>query len=111
MKAIVIPQYGALDVLEYREVPKPTPGDDQVLVQGVASSVNFANLAHVGGDPFVSRLWSGFKAPKNPIPGGDVAGRVEAVGKNVTQFKPGDEVYGNLSDCGKAVKQYHTNFA
>jgi NADPH:quinone reductase-like Zn-dependent oxidoreductase len=62
--------------------------------------VNFNNLTHVRGEPFVGRLWSGFRAPKDRIPGGDLAGRVEAVGVNVTQFQPGDEVYGDLSDCG-----------
>ena len=100
MKAIIIPKYGSFDVLEYTEVPRPNPGDDQVLVRVFAASVNFANLAHVGGDPFISRLWSGLRAPKDNIPGGDIAGRVEAVGKNVTQFQPGDEVFGDLSDCG-----------
>ena len=100
MKAIVITKYGPPDVLKVLEIPKPAPGDDQVLVQVFASSVNFGNLAHVKGEPFIGRLWSGLQAPKNNIPGGDMAGRVEAVGKNVTQFQPGDEVYGNLGDCG-----------
>jgi NADPH:quinone reductase-like Zn-dependent oxidoreductase len=100
MKAIVCPAYGSLDVLSFEEVEKPVPGDDDVLVQVHASSVNFGNLALVKGEPFISRLWSGLSKPKDPIPGGDVAGRVEAVGKNVTQFKPGDEVYGDTSSCG-----------
>ena len=100
MKAIVFTKYGSLDALKLDEVPKPIPGDDQVLVQVHASSVNFANLAHVRGEPFISRLFSGLREPKNKIPGGDIAGRVEAVGRNVTQFQPGDEVYGDLADCG-----------
>jgi NADPH:quinone reductase-like Zn-dependent oxidoreductase len=100
MKAIVFTKYGSLDVLKLQEVQKPTPSDDQVLVQVHASAVNFANLAHVRGQPFVARLWSGFLKPKHPIPGGDIAGRVETVGKNVTQFQPGDEVFGDLADRG-----------
>ncbi len=100
MKAIVFTKYGSLDVLKLQEVQKPTPSDDQVLVQVHASCVNFANLAHVRGEPFVARLWSGFLKPKHPIPGGDIAGRVERVGKNVTQFQPGDEVFGDLADRG-----------
>jgi NADPH:quinone reductase-like Zn-dependent oxidoreductase len=100
LKAIVITKYGAPDVLELEEMPKPVPSDDQVLVQVHASSVNFNNLTHLKGEPFVGRLWSGLRAPKDKIPGGDLAGRVEAVGRNVTQLQPGDEVYGDLSDCG-----------
>ena len=84
MKAIVFTEYGSLDVLKLKEVPKPTPSDDQVLVQVHASSINFANLAHVRGEPFISRLFSGLRGPKDNIPGGDLAGRVEAVGRNVT---------------------------
>ena len=100
MKAIVCTKYGPLDVLSFEEVQKPTPGDDEVLVQVFASSVNYGNVALVKGEPFMSRLWSGLSKPKDPIPGGDVAGRVEAVGKNVTQLQPGDEVYGDTSSCG-----------
>jgi NADPH:quinone reductase-like Zn-dependent oxidoreductase len=100
MKAIVITKYGSLDVLQFQKVQKPTPSDDQVLVKVHASSVNFNNLAHVRGEPFIARLWSGFLEPKDKIPGGDLAGRVEAVGRYVTQFQPGDEVFGDLSDCG-----------
>jgi NADPH:quinone reductase-like Zn-dependent oxidoreductase len=84
-----------------REVEKPTPGDDQVLVRVYASSVNFANLALIRGRPFVIRLRFGFLRPKEYIPGSDVAGRVEAVGKEVMEFQPGDEVYGDItSDDG-----------
>jgi NADPH:quinone reductase-like Zn-dependent oxidoreductase len=100
MKAIVCREYGSLDVLNLEEVQKPTPGDDEVPVQVHASSVNYGNVALVKGEPFMSRLWSGLSKPKDPIPGGDVAGRVEAVGKNVTQFQPGDEVYGDTSSAG-----------
>jgi NADPH:quinone reductase-like Zn-dependent oxidoreductase len=100
MQAIVFTKYGSLDFLKLKEVQKPTANDDQVLVKVHASSVNFANLAHVRGEPFVARVWSGLLNPKHEIPGGDIAGRVEAVGRNVTQFQPGDEIFGDLADCG-----------
>jgi NADPH:quinone reductase-like Zn-dependent oxidoreductase len=100
MKAIVFTKYGSPDVLQLEEVPKPTPGDDQVLVQVHASSVTYGNLAHVKGEPFVARLWTGFREPKDRIPGSDLAGRVEAIGRNVQQFQPGDEVFGDLGDYG-----------
>jgi NADPH:quinone reductase-like Zn-dependent oxidoreductase len=100
MKAIVYKKYGSLDVLNLEEIPKPTPGDDEVLVEVFASSVNFGDLALVKGEPFIARLWSGLLKPKHQIPGGDIAGRVEAVGGNVKQFKPGDEVFGDISGFG-----------
>ena len=100
MKAIVQTKYGSLDVLQFEEVEKPVPGDDEVLVEVHASSINFGNLALVKGDPFIARFWSGLLAPKDKIPGGDIAGRVKAVGKNVKQLQPGDEVFGDISHCG-----------
>jgi NADPH:quinone reductase-like Zn-dependent oxidoreductase len=101
MKAIVCSEYGPPDVLSFEEVQKPAPGDNEILVEVHAASVNYGNLALVMGDPFVVRLISGgLRKPKHTIPGGDIAGRVEAVGRNVTQFQPGDEVYGDLSACG-----------
>ena len=100
MKAIVYHKYGSLDVLRLEEIQKPTPGDDEVLVKIHASCVNYANLAQVRGKPFLVRLWTGFLKPKYKIPGGDIAGRIEAVGKNIKQFQPGDEVFGDLSGCG-----------
>jgi NADPH:quinone reductase-like Zn-dependent oxidoreductase len=100
VKAIVYTKYGSLDVLRLEEIQKPTPGDDEVLVQVHASSVNYNNPAQVRGKPFLVRLWFGLLTPKHTIPGGDIAGRVEAVGRNVMQYKPGDEVFGDLSTCG-----------
>lgn len=103
MKAIVCLEYGSPDVLKLKEVEKPTPGDDQVLIQVHASSVNAAECHIVRGEPFIQRLMGrGLLRPKNMIPGADMAGRVEAVGKNVKRFKPGDQVYGDLSEsrCG-----------
>jgi NADPH:quinone reductase-like Zn-dependent oxidoreductase len=100
MKAIVYTKYGPPEVLQLKEVEKPSPKDDEVLVKVHASSVNFNNQANVKGKPFIARLWSGLLKPKYKIPGGDIAGRVEAVGRNVKQFQPGDEVFGDLSLYG-----------
>ena len=95
MKAVVQEEYGSLDALEVREVEKPAPGDDEVLVRVRAASVHPDVWHVVSGHPYVLRLMgAGFSKPKNPIPGTDMAGVVEAVGKSVTQFQPGDEVFG-----------------
>jgi NADPH:quinone reductase-like Zn-dependent oxidoreductase len=100
MKAIVCNKYGSPDVLRFEEVEKPIPKDNQVLVKVHASSLNYGNLVLLKGEPFLARFAFGLTKPKYPIPGGDIAGRVEAVGKGVKQFKPGDEVFGDLSSCG-----------
>ena len=100
MKAIVYTKYGSPDVLEFKEVAKPTPKDDEVLIKVIAVSVNAADLHLLRADPFLIRLSSGILNPKNQILGSDIAGRVEAVGGNVQQFKPGDEIFGNLSAGG-----------
>jgi NADPH:quinone reductase-like Zn-dependent oxidoreductase len=100
MKAVVYHKYGSLDVLKLEEVEKPIPSDDEVLIRVHAASVVYGDLALVRGKPFVARLWSGLLKPKYKIPGMDIAGRVEAVGANVKQFQPGDEVFGDISQCG-----------
>ncbi|WP_423410296.1 NAD(P)-dependent alcohol dehydrogenase [Heyndrickxia sp. MSNUG] len=100
MKAIVCKKYGSPEVLELTEVEKPTPYDHQVLVKIHASSVNYGNLVLMKGEPFLARFAFGLFTPKYSIPGGDIAGRVEAVGKEVKQFQPGDEVFGDLASCG-----------
>ena len=88
MKAIVYEKYGPPEVvLELKEVEKPTPKDNEVLVKVVAASVNFNDWAFVQGKPFLSRIWTGLLTPKHKILGTDIAGRVESVGKNVTQDK------------------------
>ncbi len=99
MKAIVYHKYGLPDVLELKEVEKPTPKDDEVLVKVHAASVNDWDWGLLRGKPFVNRLLFGLLKPKR-ILGGDIAGRVEAVGRNVKQFQPGDEVFGDISGCG-----------
>ncbi len=101
MKAVVYTEYGApLDVLQFKEVEKPTPSDNEVLIKVHAASVNAADWRLVRADPFLARFATGLLKPKNTIPGADVAGRVEAVGRSVTLFRPGDEVFGDLSACG-----------
>lgn len=100
MKAIVYTEYGSPDVLQLKEVVKPTPKDNEVLVKVYAVSANAADLHLLRADPFLIRLSSGLLKPKNEILGSDIAGRVEAVGENVKQFKLGDEVFGDISAGG-----------
>ncbi len=101
MKAIVYTHYGApSDVLHVKEVERPTPSDNEVLIKVHAASINAAEWHLVRADPFLARFATGLLKPKNTIPGADVAGRVEAVGRSVKLFRPGDEVFGDLSACG-----------
>ena len=96
MKAIVYTEYGSPDVLHLQEVVKPTPKDNEVLVKVYAASANAADWHLMRAEPFLARLENGLLKPKNTKLGADIAGRVEAVGKNVTQFQAGDEVFGGL---------------
>ncbi len=101
MKAMVYTQYGSPgDVLRLQDVEKPTPGDNEVLIKVRASSINSAELHLIKADPFLVRLSTGLLKPVKTIPGADIAGRVERVGRDVKQFKPGDEVFGDLSGSG-----------
>ena len=101
MKAIVYTHYGSPDVLQVEEVAKPVPRDDEVLIKVYAAAANAADWHLLRGKPFPVRLVvGGLLKPKHHIPGADVAGRIEAVGRDVTQFQPGDEVFGNLSESG-----------
>ena len=103
MKAIVYQKYGPPDVLELKDVEKPTPKDDEVLVKVKAASVNALDWHLLTADIFLVRLMGmGLLKPKNTILGADIAGRVEAVGKNVQQFRPGDEVFGDIGHGGFA---------
>jgi NADPH:quinone reductase-like Zn-dependent oxidoreductase len=94
MKAIVYEKYGPPDVLELREVDKPVVGDDQVLVRVHAASVNPVDWHTMTGTPYMVRMMAGLLKPKSEFLGVDFAGTVEAVGRDVTQFQPGDEVFG-----------------
>jgi len=108
MKAIVCTKYGPPDVLQLKEVAKPAPKDDEVLISVHAASVNARDWRFMRANPFFIRLSGGFQKPKNPILGADVAGRVEAVGSsNVRQFQPGDEVFGYLSRYGGSTFAEH----
>lgn len=100
MQAIVYHKYGSPEVLSLEEVAKPAPKDDEVLIKVHAASVNAGDWHLMRGDPVVMRLMFGLFKPKNEILGIDVAGEVEAVGNSVTQFKPGDAVLADLSECG-----------
>src|SRR5437868_5982769 len=93
MKAIRFCEYGSPDVLKFENVEKPVPNDDQVLIKVRTASLNFIDPGVMRG-PWPLRLMSGLRKPEKTGLGNDVAGQVEAVGKNVTQFKAGDEVFG-----------------
>jgi NADPH:quinone reductase-like Zn-dependent oxidoreductase len=99
VKAIVYREYGSPGVLSVQDIPTPAPGDDDVLVQVVASSVNDYDWHLLTGKPWVNRIGGPF-TPKHQVLGCDVAGRVVTVGSAVTRFRPGDEVFGDLSACG-----------
>lgn len=106
MKAIVQERYGSADELQLKEIDKPVPADDEVLVRVYAAAVNAADWHLMRGDPYVARLSIGLGAPKAKIRGRDFAGRVEAVGKDVTRFHPRDEVFGDLGDVYGAFAEY-----
>ena len=94
MKAIVYCDYGSPDVLKLEDIAKPTPADNQVLIKVRAAAANPLDWHYMRGTPYIMRAGSGLRKPKVTRLGVDVAGQVEAVGRNVTQFKPGDEVFG-----------------
>jgi len=103
MKAVVYTEYGSADVLQLKEVAKPVPADDQVLIKIQAVSINGSDREGLAGKPWYARM-GGLRKPGHPILGSDIAGRVEVVGKNNSEFQPGDEVFGELPN-------YHGGFA
>jgi NADPH:quinone reductase-like Zn-dependent oxidoreductase len=103
MKAIVYTQYGPPDVLQFTEVAKPIPKDDEVLIKIRAASLNALDWRLMRGGPYIVRKLFSLRKPKIARPGVDVAGQIEAVGRSVTQFKPGDEVFGV---CRGAFAEY-----
>jgi NADPH:quinone reductase-like Zn-dependent oxidoreductase len=101
MNAITYDRYGGPEVLRLEEVEKPSPQGGEVLIRVAAAAVNFADPAFVRGQPFAVRLMgAGLLKPKVRILGADVAGTVEAAGPGARQFRPGDEVFGDISECG-----------
>jgi NADPH:quinone reductase-like Zn-dependent oxidoreductase len=106
MKAIVFTRYGIADVLESRDVAKPAPGPGEVLVRVRAVAINDWDWQALQGSPFVNRLTFGLLRPKKQILGSDVAGVVESVGQNATRYRPGDEVFGDLSGRWGGFAEY-----
>jgi NADPH:quinone reductase-like Zn-dependent oxidoreductase len=100
MRAMIYTKYGLPDVLRLEEIPKPAAGDDEVLVKVHAASVNSWDWDLLRGIPFVNRMMFGLLKPKRGILGCDIAGRIEAVGRNAERFQPGDEIFGDISACG-----------
>ncbi len=111
MKAIHYSEYGALDeVLALRDIDKPTPKDDEVLVRTRAAGLHVGDCFGVRGAPFAMRLSTGLLRPNVGIPGYDVAGQVEAVGDSVKRFQPGDEVFGACNGtCAEYVAREKTS--
>jgi NADPH:quinone reductase-like Zn-dependent oxidoreductase len=103
MKAVVYTRYGPPDVVQIRDVDQPVPKDGEVLIKVRAASVNPLDWHFMRGTPYFLRIAAGLRKPKVTRLGVDVAGQVEAVGRNVTQFKPGDEVFGS---CRGAFAEY-----
>lgn len=97
MKAIVYKKYGSPDVLQLKELDRPAPKKDEVLVKVYAASINSWDWDLLKGKPFLVRLIGGLFKPKHKILGADIAGVVEAAGENVSAFKPGDEVFGDIA--------------
>ena len=103
MKAIVQNAYGSPDVLKLKEVTKPVVKENEVMVSVIAAGLNAGDIFSMRGSPWLARFSVGFPKPKDYILGWDMAGSVQAVGKTVTQFKPGDEVF---ATCGSTLAEY-----
>ncbi|MFC1780751.1 NAD(P)-dependent alcohol dehydrogenase [Planctomycetota bacterium] len=109
MKAVVATKYGSPDVLKLKEVEKPIPKDNEVLLKVHATTVNRTDTATIRAKPFIiGRLMTGIFKPKKPIPGTEFAGKVEAIGKNVSSYKVGDKVFGFNEDGFGSHAQYMT---
>ena len=100
MKAVIFTKYGSPEVLQFREVAKPSPGEQEVLIKIQATAVNDYDWSMVRGKPYLYRLMYGIFKPKIIIPGMELSGTVEAVGENAKLFNVGDQVYGDISGYG-----------
>ena len=105
MKAIVYREYGSTDNLNLEEIEKPTPGDNEVLIKVQAASVNASDYEFVKGEPKYTRMW-GIRKPGKQILGSDIAGTIEAAGSSVSQFKPGDAVFGDILGSWGGFAEY-----
>jgi NADPH:quinone reductase-like Zn-dependent oxidoreductase len=108
MNAIVYTEYGPPEVLQLKEVEKPTPKDNEVLIRVFATTVNRTDCARLRAKPFIMRFMTGLVKPKNSIPGTDFAGKIEAVGKDVESLKVGDDVFGFDDNGLSSQAQYMT---
>jgi len=110
MKAIVQDRYGSAEVLDARNIEKPEIGDGDVLIRVRAASVHVGDWILMTGSPFVMRIATGLRKPKARVPGTDVAGTVEAIGKDVKRLRPGDEVFGwcegAFAECASASENH-----
>ncbi|THV40217.1 NAD(P)-dependent alcohol dehydrogenase [Glycomyces buryatensis] len=105
MRAVFQDRYGSADLITVRDLPDPVPADDEILIQVRASSLNGSDRENLAGRPFYARS-HGLRRPHNPVPGSDVAGVVAAVGSSVTEYEPGDEVFGELAGYRGALAEY-----
>ncbi len=106
MKAVVCTKYGPPEVLQLREVAKPVPRDNEVLIKVHAAGVSATDPTFRKGEPFIARFFVGLTKPKNPIPGCELAGEIESTGKDVTRFKKGDQVFGATGTSYGAQAEY-----
>jgi NADPH:quinone reductase-like Zn-dependent oxidoreductase len=100
MKAFYLSKFGSTSFLKIKDIPKPTPGKNEVLLKMKATAVNDYDWSMITGRPYAYRLMFGFFKPRNPVPGMEIAGVVEAIGEGVLKFKVGDAVFGDTSDFG-----------
>jgi len=105
MKAVIYAKYGGPEVLQIKEIEKPAPKDNEVLIKIYAVSINDWDWGLLRGD-LINRLLNGFTKPKRKTLGSDIAGQIESVGKNITKFKTGDNVYGDLSGQWGGFAEY-----